>query len=70
VNLNLDSFWYGILVVAAVLFFGWRVSRSLKAIKAARAAKKSAPLIEWLYIVMALFLASLFVLNALGLVNG
>jgi uncharacterized membrane protein YhaH (DUF805 family) len=70
VNLNLDSFWYGILVVAAVLFFGWRVAKSIKAIKAAKAAKKSAPLIEWLYIVMALFLASLFVLNALGLVNG
>jgi phosphoglycerol transferase MdoB-like AlkP superfamily enzyme len=66
---NLDSFWYGILVVAALLFFGWRLSKSLKAIKAARAAKKSAPLIEWLYIVMGLFLASLFILNALGLIN-
>lgn len=67
--MNLDSFWYGILVVAAVLFFGWRVSKSLKAIRAAKAAKKSAPFIEWLYIVMALFLAGLFILNALGLVN-
>jgi prolipoprotein diacylglyceryltransferase len=66
---NLDSFWYGILVVAAVLFFGWRVSKSLKAIRAAKAAKKSASFIEWLYIVMALFLAGLFILNALGLVN-
>ncbi len=69
-NLNLDSFWYGILVVAAVLFFGWRVSKSIKAIKAAKAAKKPAPLIEWIYIVMALFLAGLFILNAFGLVNG
>ena len=69
-TLNLDSFWYGIRVVAAVLFFGWRVSKSIKAIKAAKAAKKAAPLIEWIYIVMALFLAGLFILNAFGLVNG
>ncbi len=68
--MNFDSFWYGILVVAALLFFGWRVSKSIKAIKASRTAKKPAPFLEWLYIAMALFLTGLFVLNALGLVNG
>jgi hypothetical protein len=67
--MQFDSFWYGILIIVALLVFGWRIRKSLKIIRDARAAKKSAPLIEWVYMAMGLFLAVLFVLNAFGLVN-
>ena len=67
--MQLDSFWYGILIIVALLVFGWRIKKSIVAIKAARAAKKAAPFLEWTYILMGVFLAVLFVLNALGLVN-
>ena len=67
--MQFDSFWYGILIIVALLVFGWRIRKSLKLIRDARATKKSAPLIEWVYMAMGLFLAVLFVLNAFGLVN-
>ena len=67
--MQLDSFWYGVLVIVALLVFGWRIRKSFVAISAARAAKKSAPILEWIYIFMGVFLLVLFILNALGLIQ-
>jgi hypothetical protein len=67
--MQLDSFWYGVLVIVALLVFGWRIRKSFGAISAARAAKKSAPILEWIYIFMGAFLLILFILNAFGLIN-
>ena len=67
--MQLDSFWYGVLVIVALLVFGWRVRKSFAAISSARAAKKSAPILEWIYIFMGAFLLILFILNIFGLIN-
>ncbi|MEY2826775.1 MAG: hypothetical protein RLZZ122_1139 [Actinomycetota bacterium] len=67
--MNLDNFWYGILIVVALLFFGWRFTKSIRAIRSAKASGKPVPFIEWVYLPMGLFLIGLFVLNALGLIN-
>lgn len=64
-----QDFLFSALIVVALLVFGWRIRKSLQAISAAKAAKKSAPIIEWTYIWMGLFLAILFVLNAFGILR-
>lgn len=64
-----QDFLFSALIVVALVVFGWRIRKSLQAISAARAAKKSAPIIEWAYIWMGLFLAILFVLNLFGVLR-
>lgn len=62
-----QEFLFSALILVAIVVFAWRIRKSLMAIFKARAEKKSAPLIEWAYIWMGLFLLGLFILNALGL---
>ncbi len=66
--MQLDSFWYSVLVIFALGVFGFRVRKSIKAIaEAKRKAPNSVPYFEWLWIVLALFLGGLFILNLFGL---
>lgn len=66
--LQLDSFWYGVLVIFAMVVFGFRVRKSIKVIaEAKRKAPNSVPYFEWLWIVLAVFLGALFLMNLFGL---
>jgi hypothetical protein len=64
-----QDFLFSALIVVALVVFGWRIRKSIQAISAARAKKKSAPLIEWTYIWMGAFLAILFILNTFGVLR-
>jgi lipid-A-disaccharide synthase-like uncharacterized protein len=63
-----QEFIFGALIIVAGLIFFWRMRKSIQLISIARAEKKKAPLLEWAFIFMGIFLLVVFGLRFFGVI--
>lgn len=63
-----NEFLYGAVILIAIVFFGWRVRKSIIILSQSRNDPKlKMPILEWLYIAMAISLVALFGLSSAGI---